>query len=432
MTRQTLALLGGTPVLPEFPPRVWPVITRDDIEKLTRFLQTGELSFTGREGVIRELEEQFRSYLGSSYALSCSSGTAALHSAYFGLSVGPGDEVLVPAYTYFATVMPLFACNAVPVLVDADPETGNLDPEDLVRHVTSRTVAVAVTHNFGVPVEMRPVLDFAKAHGLKVLEDCSHAHGAMCDGRKVGTFGDVAVFSMQSKKLVPAGEGGMLVTSDREVYERATLLGHPRDRSHQEVVSEKYRQFAETGFGLKYRIHPFAAALASLQFERLEAYIAARCANADYLSRKIEGIPGIHPPVLKDHVTRAVFYTYQPIYHARELGDLPIDVFVEALRAEGVPIDRPAAGPLHLERIFQVEDPGIHTYRPFGGRRLVYRPGDFPHSEQYSRTCLRLPAYTDPMYASFDLFAEALHKVTSQLGALQDYARSDQRLRCRS
>jgi len=182
--RRDLALLGGDPVVPNAPSVRWPPVTEDDARLVADMALAGELSYYGRrEGHVRELEDKFNAYLGTRYALATSSGTAALHSAYFGLGLEPGSEVLAPTYTFLATVMPLFVVNAVPVLVDADPTTGNIDPGDLERHVTDRTRAIVVTHLWGNPVDMPAIMEIARRRGLMVVEDCSHAHGATCDGR---------------------------------------------------------------------------------------------------------------------------------------------------------------------------------------------------------------------------------------------------------
>ncbi len=414
---ERLALLGGTPVLSAFPERRWPILTDADVEFLTEFIQTSELSLTGREGIVAEFEDKVQAYLGAKFALSTSSGTAGLHSAFFGLGLTWGDEVLVPALTYFATVMPLFVCGAVPVLVDSDAETGNIDAKALANRITERTKAIVVTHNFGFPAEMGPIMAIAKAHNLRVVEDCSHAHGATCDDQFVGTIADVGVFSLQSKKLVPAGEGGILVTNDREIYERATMLGHPRQRSHAEVQSPNLAPFAETGFGLKYRIHPFAAAMASKQFDRLDAYIHSRQQNYEHLSGLLDSIRGIDAPVIQPHMTRVVYYTYHALYDQAAMGGLPIETYIAALRAEGVPVDRPAAGPLSRERMFQVADPGLGTYAAPPNRRS-YQADDFPEATRYWERCVRLPTYTEDVRPSMERFAEAFRKVADHAAEL--------------
>jgi dTDP-4-amino-4,6-dideoxygalactose transaminase len=332
---------------------------------------------------------------------------------------------LVPTYTFLATVMPIFACNAVPVLVDADEWSGNLDPSDLERHITQHTKAIAVTHLNGFPVDMAAVMAIASKHGIKVVEDCCHAHGAICDGRKVGTFGDVAVFSTQAKKLVTGGEGGLMLTNHSRLHQRAVMLGHFRDRCYDEVTDDDYRELAGTGFGLNYRMHPIGAALAGGSLGRLEQTIATRTANFEHFSQALDGIPGIRRPVVAPHMTRPVYYSYQPLYVPEELDGLSIDVFVRAVAAEGVPISRPKSPPLHCEPAFQRGDIGLETYGP-GGRGAGYRryrAGDLPASESYVARALRFPStYSEDVRPMLGTFAEAIAKVARHAGDLHALA----------
>lgn len=423
-----LALLGGEPVLSEAPPFTWPVITAEDAQHVAEMAMRSELSYYGKEGELSELEDRFARYLGVRHALGTSSGTTALHSAYFGIGLEPGDEVLAPTYTFLATVMPLFVANAVPVLVDADPVTGNIDPRDIERHITARTRAIVVTHMWGNPVDLARVLAIARRHNLKVVEDCSHAHGAHYAGRPVGTLGDVAVFSLQGKKLVAAGQGGMLVTNDTEVFERAVLVGHFNVRAYQEVHEPAYRRHAGTGLGMNYRMHPLAAAIANRQLTRLEDHIRDRRANLERLSAGLDRVPGVAPPVAGPGVTRHVYYGYKPSYRPQELSGLPIEVYVAALRAEGVPIERYDTEPLHLTPIFQDATPpplrthGVPERFQPEGRRIRYEPGSLPGSEAYAGNLLSLPTYTAPMGDMMDAFVAAFGKVADNLDELLAYA----------
>ncbi|MEU0479234.1 DegT/DnrJ/EryC1/StrS family aminotransferase [Streptosporangium sp. NPDC006013] len=423
----SLALFGGSPAVTGQVFYTWPPIPDEDARLLTDMTLRGELSYYGREGHVEELEDKFAQYIGVPHALATSSGTTGLHSAYFGLGLAPGDEVLAPTYTFLATVTPLFVVNAIPVLVDADPLTGNIDPADLERRITDRTRAIVVTHLWGNPVDMPAVMDVARRHGLKVVEDCSHAHGAEVAGRKVGAFGDVAVFSLQGKKLVSAGQGGILLTGDREIFERAVLLGHFKVRAEQEVESAAYRPYVDTGFGLNYRMHPLASALANRQMDRLEEYIAGRQHNLDYLSKLLTEIPGVRPPAAGPHVDRQVYYTYKPTYLPEELDGLPIETYVRALQAEGVPVEQYGAIPLHQENIFQGDVPPLVSHgdpaRFSGdGHRRRYQNRDLPNAEYYARHLLSLPPYTDPARELMDQFAVAFQKVADHHHELRRHA----------
>jgi dTDP-4-amino-4,6-dideoxygalactose transaminase len=387
-------------------------------------LEGGELSYYGREGAVQRLEDAFAELVGVEHALGVSSGTAALHSAYFGLGLGPGDEVLVPTYTFLATVMPLFVVNAVPVLVDAESDTGNIDADDLERRITPASRAVVVTHMWGSPCDMERIAALCCRHGLALIEDCSHAHGATCAGQPVGSFGDAAAFSLQGKKLVAAGQGGMLLTRHQEVYERATLLGHFRVRAFQTVTTERYRSFAGTGYGLNYRMHPLAAAIAEHQLERLDEYVSGRQANFERLSDALHDIAGVDPPPLKPYVTRRVHYSYKPQYRAEELGGVPIETYVAALAAEGVAIERSETLPLHTEPIFQVRDHGMrcHGFAPEPTGHRQYASGDLPASEYYALRALAITPFTDPAPDLMDQYAEAFAKVGGAADELLEYS----------
>lgn len=418
-----LALFGGPKTVTERTGFAWPPIDDSDVAAVSALLARGEISYYGREGVVAELEDAFAAYHGMAHALTCSSGTAALHSAYFALGLEPGDEVIAPSFTFLSTVMPLFTLNAVPVLVDSEPGTGNIDPAAIEAAVTERTRAIVVVHLNGHPCDMAPIMAVAKARGLRVVEDCSHAHGATYRDTLVGRFGDMAVWSLQGSKLVAAGQGGILLTDDTPLFERAVLFGHFRNRSFDDVRSAEYRPFATTGYGLNYRMHPLAAALALRQFGRLDTYIEGRNANLGPLSEGLPGACGIRPAARADYATRHPWYAYKPLYDAGALDGLPRATYLAAMRAEGVPIDNSTSLPLHLEPLFATRDDRSISYGREANRR-VYRPGDLPVSEGYAEASLRIPPYTDPCPRLIEQIVEAAVKVGRAAGALHDYART--------
>jgi dTDP-4-amino-4,6-dideoxygalactose transaminase len=205
---------------------------------------------------------------------------------------------------------------------------------------------------WGHPAAMPELSAIARNHGLFLVEDCSHAHGATLNGQVVGTFGDAACFSLEGHKPMVAGEGGVLLTRSRTIYERSLLLGHFGRRVKDEVAGEELRPFVETGFGHKYRMHPLAAAIALRQLERLDGIIARRRRNLELLSSLLEPVPGIHPPQTLPGATRGGWYGFKARYRADELGGLPMSRYLEALRAEGVRIKRPGSAPLHHLPVF--------------------------------------------------------------------------------
>ncbi|MFD4544507.1 DegT/DnrJ/EryC1/StrS family aminotransferase [Streptomyces bauhiniae] len=418
----TLALLGGEPTTSRLPdPRPRPP-TEEDLALVTAMLRRGEGAYVGDEGQVRELETEFGRLVGARHALAVNSGTSALYSAFFGIGLEPGDEVLAPTYTFLATVMPLFAVNAVPVLADVDERTGNLDPADLERHLTPRTRAVVVTHLNGVPADMPALTAFARRHRLAVVEDCSQAHGAICAGRHVGSYGDAAAFSLQAKKTVSAGTGGILLTDDQRVHERAVMLGHFLDRAEQAVTSDEYARFASTGFGHNLRMHPVGAALARGSLRALPETLRHRKANYDLLDQLITGIPGLRPPARAPYMDALGYYSYQPLYVPEELGGLSAELFVRAAVAEGVPLSRPRSAPLHCQPVFT--DPGWHsrTFTPHVGAGRGYRhyhPEEFPGSLRYVERALRLPVYSTDIRDHVERWAQALAKVAAEAHVLR-------------
>ena len=420
--RSSLALFGGPPVVTESTDFRWPPITPADIAAVTALLERGEISYYGREGEAAKLEEEFAAYIDVRHALSCSSGTAALHSAFFAIGLQSGDEVIAPTFTFLSTVMPLFVVNAVPVLVDCERDTGNIDPAAIESAITDRTRAIVVVHINGHPCDMEPIVAIARRRGLKLIEDCSHAHGAMYGDRRVGGIGDASIFSLQGSKLTAAGQGGLLLTPDQEIFERAVMLGHFRMRAFDDVTSPAYRAFAATGYGLNYRMHPLAAALARRQFQDLDAYIDGRTANLERLSARLTSIPGIEPPARKAYVTRHPYYNYKPLYEAEALGGLERRLYIEALRAEGAPVEDSTSLPLHCEHLFQVRDDGSRTYGREPNRR-VYAQGSLPNAEAYADRALRIPSYTAPRRALMDQIADAFEKVYEHRAALFERGR---------
>jgi dTDP-4-amino-4,6-dideoxygalactose transaminase len=266
---------------------------------------------------------------------------------------------------------------------------------------------------------MRPILAIAARNKLRVIEDCSHAHGASYFGEKVGTLGDVGCFSLQSKKIIAAGQGGILITNDQDIYERAVLFGHFRVRAEESVCQPALKQFTDTGYGLNYRIHPLAAALAMVQFGKLDERIELRRRRLEYLSQGLAKIPGISPPVTRPHVTRGGYYGYKPRYLAEELDDLPMDLYIRALRAEGIEIKRPGSGPLHLSSLFRGARGGLNNFvNSRADTRRTYEKGDCPVSEKIHEVALSMPTFTYEPFSLIDEYIYGFRKVTEHLGDL--------------
>ena len=219
-TIQIPAILGGPPAvtLDHETSNKWPNLTHLDEESGLQIMRDGNIS---THPVIRELEREYADFTGQKYALAHNNGTSALLAAFYSIGLQPGDEVLVPSATFWASVLPMTWIGAIPVFCESEKERMGIDPVDMERKITDRTKAIVIVHLWGLPSKMSEIFALAEKYNLRIVEDASHAHGATWRGRQCGALGDVSVFSMQGDKLAPAGEGGVFLCNDYEYYEKA-------------------------------------------------------------------------------------------------------------------------------------------------------------------------------------------------------------------
>jgi dTDP-4-amino-4,6-dideoxygalactose transaminase len=372
------------------------------------------LSVYDRSGVVADFEDSWSKAHDLPYSLATNSGTAALHSAFYGVGLGPGDEVLCPTYTFFATSASLFQLGALPVLVDCLPD-GSFDVEAAAGLLTERTKALVVTHMWGLPCEMDAITAFADEHGLVLVEDCSHAHGATYAGRRVGTFGRAAAWSMQTQKIIAAGEGGVLATSDREVYDRAQLLGHFNKRAMKEMDPEgELYPYAVTGLGLKYRAHPLALAFAVGQVAELDEWIEGKQAYAARIAGLFTRIDGVTPLTLSTGSRVSAHYALLlDVDPDRVPGGR--DWLVAACNAEGLDdVDVPkATSPLHTLHLFRQPISPVASYD-----RLCIR-SVYPVAERLAaRTCkVSVPCGPRGFEDEDDRYLDAVRSVTDRIAA---------------
>jgi len=428
---EKLALLGGPKTVTMHEElqaaNRWPVIGEEEIEAVVAAMKEPDIY-----APIAEFEKEFAAYHGAKYALAHNNGTSSIQAAYFAVGVGPGDEVLCPAYTWHLSVSQVLTLHAIPVFCDVDPRTGSIDPEDLKRRITPQTKAINVLHPFGAVAPMDEIMAIAREQGIPVIEDCSHAHGALYKGRKVGTIGDIGCFSLQAAKLLTAIEGGILITNNAEYYERAVVLGHyeriPR------LTSEKYRRYvptdmrapqAPTCFGYKYRMHPWAAAFGRVQLRKLEQISAARRRNLEYLTDAILPLSdGLVPPYEAPGTCRT-WLNYICQYYPEKMQGVSRDRFVEALNAEGLPATTGRAGylpvywnPLYEERNMWAE--GIPFDAPYVKRKVDYSRGICPQAEAIWQRTVGLPTFPHPCdKALLDQCIGAIDKVIRNLDRLK-------------
>jgi len=369
----------------------WPIITKDTKQAVVNQLGKS-ISIYDRSGIIEEFENKFAKYHNNSrYALLTNSGTNALLSIYIGAQLREGDEVICPVYTFFATVTPIFFTGAVPIFCDID-EYGNIDPEDIERKITSKTKAIMVTHMWGNPCKMDEISIIAKKYDLLLFEDCSHAHGSLYKNKVVGTFGDVAAWSLQGPKTISGGEGGILVTNNEEIYYRALLLGHYNKRCKQEIPTQHIlSKYSTTGMGLKLRSHPLAVAIANQQFSNLEKILVNRRKNAKILIDNINSIQGLK--VIADlSKCNPNWYAMIILFDADNFL-VSRESFVKELINKGCTyVDIPnSTSPLNLLPLFQEPELLFPSYKG----KIYYTADDFPRAVAFYKKIIKIPIFTD-------------------------------------
>ena len=301
-TATTPAILGGAPLLKNEWPK-WPRWHPDtDEPRLLEVLRSGIWS---RAGVTAEFEQAWAKALGVKRSLLVVNGTNALTIALNQLDIRAGDEVLIPPYTFIATATAVLANGAMPVFVDVDPATFQIDPAKIEAKITPRTRAIMPVHILGLPADMPAIMAIAKKHNLVVIEDACQAHLAEINHQKVGTIGQAGCFSFQNSKNLAIGEGGAIVSNDDALMDRCFSyqnFGYPYGNVVGSVSTGSIRQ------GSKLRITEYQAAIGLAQLRRLDAETTTRNTNAAYLKSRLAAIPGIVPYQLYDHVTRAAFH----------------------------------------------------------------------------------------------------------------------------
>ncbi len=315
----------------------WPVWSAAERKMLARVLESGVWSYNGPKE--RLFDAAYSSFIGSQYAVAAANGTVTLQLALEALDVGHGDEVIVPGLTWQATAAAVIDVNAVPVLVDVDPDTWCLDPAAAEAAVTRRTRAIIPVHLYGCICDMDAIMKIARKHKLAVVEDCAHQHGSQWKGRGVGSIGDIGSFSFQLSKVLTAGEGGALTTSNRKLWERLDALRNCGRRPLADVAKgdKGAGQYGDEGDFVQsgnYRITEFQAAVLLEQLKRVPAQVRLRDKNAIHLNRLLAQIPGIRPLKRDRRTTLQSYFNFAFRYDQRAFQGLPVAKFRAALSAE--------------------------------------------------------------------------------------------------
>ncbi len=348
-----------------------PCIGEEEISRVVEVLRSGMLA---QGKLVEEFENEFASYVGSKYAVAVSNGTAALHVALISLGIGPGDEVAVPSYTFYATASSVILSGAKPVFVDVDPKTGTMDPEDLRRKLTSKVRAVIPVHIHGHPADLDSIREAIGDREVFLLEDAAQAHGALYKGRKVGSIGEAGAFSFYPTKNMTTGEGGIITTDDEYVYQRAKVI---RDQGQVSKYEHHY-------VGFNYRMTEMNAAIGLVQLRKLDEFNYRRREIASRYTEELSGI--VETPASADWA--------EPVWHLYPIRvGSKRDEVVRMLRERGV-LARPAY-PMPLQRqpvmsrLSEREYNYLHVL--FGG--VNYSNVKTPNAERLTKEVLYLPIF---------------------------------------
>jgi perosamine synthetase len=382
----------------------WPDIDEEDENAVLQVMRDGNIS---THPVIRQLEREYASFTGRSYALAHNNGTSALLAAFKSIGLQPGDEVLVPSATFWASVLPMLWLGVVPVFCESEQERMGIDPADLEKKITKRSRAVVVVHLWGLPSKMWEIRAIVDKYNLKIIEDASHAHGAYWRGRPCGSLGDVSVFSLQGDKLAPAGEGGVFLCDEYEYYERAVCLG---DITRIIELQTPARRFAATSFGIKTRIAPLSAAIGTNQLRHLKEHNRIRNKNIMYLSDKIEKL-GFHTFLPPDHIQR-VYFEFMARFDEKK-SPLSQKKLIEALNKEGCRVSAPRYPLLHQQPFFTEGVFKAILRLPPDTDLPSYENCSLPATEAANKTLLKLPSFPGRDNGILDQYVHAIEKVVT-------------------
>jgi dTDP-4-amino-4,6-dideoxygalactose transaminase len=410
-----LAISGGNP-LRKAPFTTWPLSTKEEAHALEDVLTSskwGGQPFPGKYA--SAFAKKFAAVHTAKYAQCVNTGTVAIQAALKAIGIRPGDEVIVPAYTWEGTVGPVLLVNAVPVFVDIDPDTYCLDAKLIERAITPKTKAILPVHLGMRFADMDEILRIAAKHNLKVIEDCAHAHGGMWKGKGAGSMGDLGAFSFQSSKLITSGEGGAVITNNLEYMERVQSYinagrASATDQYHHRII------------GFNYRMGEFQAAVLGPQLDRLPAQAKIRERNMKHFETRLQNTPAIGVLKPEPRITGQAPYGYVLKYFLEKAKDVPRAAFVAALQLEGIPCDGLFYEPVYKSSLFPLDPldfPALSWGRekpldlrsmyscPEADRAAYHEAVWFPHQHFLGST------------EDVDAIANAIHKVLENIEELR-------------
>ena len=396
---EKLALFGGEKTVPGGLKIKWPVISQGDKDQVMEVLDSGIL-WGPYSPQVKGLQEEFAKYIGTKYCIALNSGTAALHCAVAAAGVGPGDEVITPAFSFTASAVAVLHHNAIPVFVDIDPRTFNIDTQKIEEKITEKTKAIIPVHIHGLPADMNQINKIAARRNLVVIEDACQAHGAEYYGKKAGNLGDMAAFSLNTTKNLPGGEGGLFVTNNEEYRGRANMI-----RMFGEFLKENEgRKYNSYSMGWHYRTQEMPAAFARSQLKRLDEFNENSRKNAEYLTKHLREIDGVTPPFTPSDRTH-IYHKYRIRLSPAKLGlDIELskfrDLVINALKAEGVDAVLWQTLPIPGQELFRRQE-GYGKGCPWScphARKIEYNLSDYPETVKLLEDSLVIASETYPLY----------------------------------
>ncbi len=391
---EKLALFGGTPVKTT-PYGTGKRFGSEELEQLREALEQNTL-FYWAGNKVKTLTKKFAEMYGALGCVAASSGTAAIHVALGAVGVGPGDEVITAPITDMGTLVGILFQNAVPVFADLDPHTYNLDPASVEAKVTDRTKAILVVHLAGNPADMDPILEIAKKHKIKVIEDCAQSYLTYYKGKLVGTIGDIGCFSLNDFKQISAGDGGLVLTNNEEYLQKAARFA---DKNYNRIapvgVGNQNNPLRDVPFlAPNYRMNELTGAVGIAQLNRLAAACSRRNVFGEMITEGIKDLPGVCPPKITEG-GKSSYWFYLLRINEKEAG-ADRDEFAEALKAEGIACGKGYI-PSCIYEYGLLKDKNVYEGKgcPFDCKyypqEITYQKGLCPHAEEIIETSIKLP-----------------------------------------
>jgi dTDP-4-amino-4,6-dideoxygalactose transaminase len=418
MTMAKLAINGGEKAINRSLGKRWPIWDEREEKALMEVLHSGRWWGGGEGSKVWEFEDTFAEYHNAKYGVSTNSGTQALINTLKGANVDPGDEVLTPALTFFASATCILFIDAIPVFVDVDPKSFNIDPQAMEAAITDRTKAAIIVHNGGYPADMDAIMEISRKHNLAIIEDCAHAHGSEWRGTRIGAIGQMGAFSLMAGKSVAGGEGGIVLTNHEELRQNMYAwmdMGRWTERSDKSI---------RLGITSNFRMPELTAAVLLTQMARFDEQIETRERNFTYLAEGLKAIDGIEPFDRDPRVTRWSIYYWNFKFNQAKFDGITRDKFLQAINAEGVPVGVGAHGaPVYKNPLFQ-SITGGNTWPikyPTYNKPLDYTKVCCPEAERIYQTealCISHPVFLGER-EDMDLILEAIRKVRANTDELR-------------